>query len=59
MYSDADRLIKSTIEVARLAGQKIIEIYHTKFEIIEKADHSPVTEADLIANQIIDRKSVV
>jgi len=53
MYSDADRLIKSTIEVARLAGQKIIEIYHTKFEIIEKADHSPVTEADLIANQII------
>jgi len=53
MLSNAERFINPTIEVARLAGKKITEIYHSKFTVTQKADHSPVTDADLAANQII------
>lgn len=53
MHPDINELIKPAIEIAQHAGQKIIEIYHSKFEVIKKADHSPVTNADLAANQII------
>lgn len=40
-------------EIAVSAGQAIMARYHGQVQIAEKADHSPVTEADLAANAII------
>ncbi len=53
MRSNVNHFINPTIEVARLAGKKITEIYYSKFKVTEKADNTPVTDADLAANQII------
>jgi 3'(2'), 5'-bisphosphate nucleotidase len=39
--------------IAREAGMAIMNIYVQDFDVIEKADHSPLTMADLAANQII------
>ncbi|WP_415226821.1 3'(2'),5'-bisphosphate nucleotidase CysQ [Psychromonas sp.] len=39
--------------IARSAGKKILEIYQRDFEVVLKADSSPLTEADLAAHQII------
>jgi 3'(2'), 5'-bisphosphate nucleotidase len=40
-------------QIAKKAGQKILEIYNTKFDVEYKTDNSPLTEADLQANKII------
>jgi len=53
MPLNINQYINPTIEVARRAGKVITEIYHSKFAICEKQDRSPVTDADLAANQII------
>ena len=42
------------IEAALAAGKAILEIYHTDFDIEMKEDKSPVTKADLMANDIIN-----
>jgi 3'(2'), 5'-bisphosphate nucleotidase len=39
--------------IAQNAGDVIMEIYNKDFEIYEKADESPLTEADLKSNEII------
>ena len=41
------------IAIAHAAGQKILEIYNTDFEVFEKLDSSPLTDADIAANKII------
>ena len=47
-------LLNKTIAIAEQAGEKILEIYHRdNFEIQEKADQSPLTEADLAAHEYI------
>ncbi len=46
------------IEVRRIAieaGEKIMEVYESGFDIETKSDESPVTTADLAANAIIDQ----
>lgn len=53
MPSDYTNHLKIAIKAARLAAVKINETYQTDFDIIEKADDTPVTEADLIANHVI------
>ncbi len=40
-------------DIARLAGQAILEIYHTDFTVEEKSDHSPLTTADLRSSRLI------
>lgn len=40
-------------EAAVEAGKVILEVYHSDFHVEEKEDHSPVTEADLKANECI------
>ena len=46
--------ISSVIAIAKKAGDAILAIYHADdFDVQYKSDHSPVTEADLMANQII------
>ena len=39
--------------IARVAGQRILEIYDTDFDVHSKADHSPLTLADLAAHRSI------
>ncbi|NNE93955.1 MAG: 3'(2'),5'-bisphosphate nucleotidase CysQ, partial [Verrucomicrobiales bacterium] len=40
-------------ETARLAGDKILEVYGTEFSVDVKEDNSPLTEADQKANAVI------
>ncbi|WP_246540348.1 3'(2'),5'-bisphosphate nucleotidase CysQ [sulfur-oxidizing endosymbiont of Gigantopelta aegis] len=47
------RVLPSAIELARLAGEKIMSIYETDFQISNKKDNTPVTTADLEANALI------
>lgn len=46
-------LHEGLIAATREAGQAILAIYETDFEVTAKADHSPVTQADLSAHAII------
>lgn len=52
MEIDGD-LAASLVEVARRAGIEIMKIYATDFTVRQKADSSPVTEADEIAEILI------
>lgn len=47
--------IEPCIALAKRAGLGILDIYtrSKQFEIIKKSDHSPLTQADLLANEII------
>jgi 3'(2'), 5'-bisphosphate nucleotidase len=45
--------IKKINEIARQAGTAILEIYGQDFDVMEKADKSPLTEADLAAHHVI------
>jgi 3'(2'), 5'-bisphosphate nucleotidase len=49
-------LVEELIKIVTLAGDKIMEVYHNEAlfnEIEQKADNSPLTLADRLANQII------
>ncbi len=46
-------LCQNTLGIARQAGQKILEIYNSEFAIEHKHDNTPLTTADLAADQII------
>lgn len=46
-YLDAVRTLAS------MAGEKILEVYQTEFEVETKGDLTPVTQADLVANEVI------
>ncbi|MBF4695332.1 3'(2'),5'-bisphosphate nucleotidase CysQ [Fusibacter ferrireducens] len=46
--------LKAAIEAAKCAGEKILEIYRKDFKVCYKADESPVTDADIVANTIIE-----
>jgi len=50
-----EELIQEVITIARHAGNAIMEVYQTDFDIIMKDDHSPVTQADKEANRIIEK----
>lgn len=45
--------VNSVISIAKKAGEKIINIYNRNYEITEKKDKSPVTEADMQSNNLI------
>lgn len=48
-----DPLAEQILRIARLAGEKIMAIYNRDFDIYEKQDTSPLTEADLAAHHCI------
>lgn len=48
-----DTLIHSVIDIARRAGDAILEVYEHDFAVEHKVDHSPLTAADLAAHRII------
>jgi len=45
--------IEEIKEIALYAGEEVLKIYNQKFDIEYKKDNSPLTKADLKANQII------
>ena len=47
------RMIGALGEIARAAGRKILEIYGQDFEVTQKADQSPLTQADLASHRLI------
>lgn len=51
-----ENLLRLSIEAALLAGKAIMEVYKTPFKVSVKDDLSPVTQADLIASDIIKQK---
>ncbi|HED33170.1 MAG TPA: 3'(2'),5'-bisphosphate nucleotidase [Gammaproteobacteria bacterium] len=46
-------LCQNALGIARMAGKKILEIYNSDYTIEHKADKTPLTSADLAADQII------
>ncbi|PSW10499.1 3'(2'),5'-bisphosphate nucleotidase [Photobacterium sanctipauli] len=48
-----DKLLESLHSIALQAGEVIMEHYHDHVAVMEKADKSPVTAADLAANEVI------
>lgn len=47
-------LLDPVIQIAYQAGKAIMEVYDAGFEVEEKSDHTPVTEADMAANKVIE-----
>jgi 3'(2'), 5'-bisphosphate nucleotidase len=53
MYQKLETLIQPVTDIAVRAGDKILEIYATDFEIETKADQSPLTAADKASHNTI------
>jgi 3'(2'), 5'-bisphosphate nucleotidase len=51
--ADPCALLEPVTRLARVAAQKILAIYDSEFAIEEKADRSPLTEADLASHNAI------
>ena len=45
--------IEQVIVNAKAAGDAIMQVYSTDFNVVNKDDNSPLTQADLAANQVI------
>jgi 3'(2'), 5'-bisphosphate nucleotidase len=45
--------LDAVIDIARRAGREILDVYGTDFEATQKADASPLTQADLRAHRLI------
>ena len=49
----SDPLLDVAIRAALAAGEAIMRVYAEPFEVIQKSDQTPVTEADLAAERVI------
>lgn len=45
--------LETVKRIAREAGDAVMEVYGTDFSVVEKEDHSPLTEADRRSNEVI------
>lgn len=52
-HSELTSLVPELINIARQAGEKIMDIYTQDFSISNKQDNSPLTSADIAANNTI------
>ncbi len=53
-------MIDNLTEIARKAGEAILEVYHSEdFGVEQKSDNSPLTQADLAAHKIISESLAV
>jgi len=50
-----DELVDPVVAIARNAGDAILEVYATDFDVVAKEDESPLTQADLASHRIIER----
>jgi 3'(2'), 5'-bisphosphate nucleotidase len=48
-------LIEPVVAIARDAGDAILEVYATEFDVQAKDDDSPLTQADMASHRIIDK----
>lgn len=46
-------MIEELVRVAEIAGQEILKVYNSNFDVKSKSDQSPVTRADLLAHKAI------
>jgi 3'(2'), 5'-bisphosphate nucleotidase len=49
----SDALIDVAIRAALAAGEAILKVYAEPFEVVQKSDQTPVTEADLASERVI------
>ncbi|MDG2676929.1 3'(2'),5'-bisphosphate nucleotidase CysQ, partial [Vibrio parahaemolyticus] len=57
MTKDLSHLLPQVIEIARSAGQMILDIYEKKqYEAYTKSDETPVTSADIAAHKLITER---
>ncbi len=52
----SNNILKSLEDVARKAGDEVMKIYRTNFEVFGKEDKTFVTEADIRANKVITQE---
>ena len=45
--------IKKLIKISKNAGDAIMDIYESEFDVNFKSDQSPLTKADILSNKII------
>ncbi len=50
-----EQLIEPVVELAIKAGDAILEVYATDFDVQHKADQSPLTQADMASHNVIDQ----
>ncbi len=48
-----EEIVEPTIELATIAGDAILEVYATHFDVQAKEDDSPLTQADMASNRTI------
>ena len=53
MTTDLNSLVEPLVALARQAGDRILEIYDSDFEVTSKSDESPLTAADLASHRTI------
>lgn len=53
-FIDPCELLTPALEIAIDAGRRILEIYEAGFQVQQKADQTPLTEADTAASAIIE-----
>ncbi len=53
MSSEIKELLDAVNQIAQAAGEGIMEVYATDFEVIQKEDKSPLTQADMAAHETI------
>ncbi|RLA30592.1 MAG: 3'(2'),5'-bisphosphate nucleotidase [Gammaproteobacteria bacterium] len=53
-HMDLNNVIEPIVELAKKAGDAILEVYATDFDVQAKDDESPLTQADMAAHNIID-----
>jgi len=51
---DLQNVIEPVVDLARKAGNAILEVYATDFDVQAKDDESPLTQADMAAHNIIE-----
>jgi len=55
IYMNLNELINPIVDLAVDAGKAILEVYATDFDVQEKGDESPLTQADLASHHCIVR----
>jgi 3'(2'), 5'-bisphosphate nucleotidase len=53
MKKNLDVMLSGVVDIADAAGREIMRIYDSDFNVTTKSDRSPLTEADLAAQQLI------
>ncbi len=48
-----DKMMQALLDIVWQAGEKILDVYETEFQVMEKSDQSPLTRADLAAHHTI------